>query len=84
MRVINVDPVIENLQNAICLGKRLEFDVTEHEAILRDIEAQPPVYERDIITKDKLLMAFTAEFFYDMYTDEYQYMYKWLEGLFNK
>ena len=84
MRVINVEPVIENLQNAICLGKRIEFDVSEHEAILRDIEAQPLVYVGDVITKDKLLMAFTTEFFYELPTDEYRYMFKWLKGLFNK
>lgn len=41
MRVIDVEPIIEKLKNAIYLGKRIDEDTANLEAVLADIEAQP-------------------------------------------
>ena len=43
MRLIDIDPIIEKLKNAIYLGKRIGDDTANLEAVLADIEAQPVV-----------------------------------------
>ena len=41
MRLIDAEPIIEKLENAIYLGKRIDEDTANLEAVLADIEAQP-------------------------------------------
>lgn len=39
MRLIDIDPIVERLKNAIYLGKRIDEDTANMEAVLADVEA---------------------------------------------
>ena len=52
MRVIDAEPIIERLKNAIYLGKRIDEDTANLEAVLEDIEAQPTAEPEIIRCKD--------------------------------
>lgn len=53
MRLIDIDPIIEKLKNAIYLGKRIGEDTANLEAVLADIEAQPTAEKKGKWTHGK-------------------------------
>lgn len=52
MKVIDAEPIIERLKNAIYVGKRIDEDTANLEAVLADIEAQPTAEPEIIRCKD--------------------------------
>lgn len=52
MRLIDIDPIVERLKNAIYLGKRIGEDTENLKAVLADIEAQPTAEPELIRCKD--------------------------------